>query len=158
MHERDILIDMILSTLRDLLPKRPQLKLIIMSATIKADVFSRYFNDCPVLVIPGRTHPVEVYHLEDILEVLNHRVEQPENKNRAFRTGKPNQLDVNYQQMIEPYLTKMAADGKFPDHVITSMRLRLSEESPTALVLKLLQHISTQKRQGAILLFFPGKN
>lgn len=39
--------------LRDILPKRPDLKVILMSATLNADLFSSYFNYCPVVEIPG---------------------------------------------------------------------------------------------------------
>ncbi len=41
-----------------LLPRRPDLRLVLMSATVNEGVFSRYFNGCPVLHIPGFTHPV----------------------------------------------------------------------------------------------------
>ena len=41
--------------LRDMLPKRPDLKIILMSATLNADLFSAYFNGCPVIDIPGRS-------------------------------------------------------------------------------------------------------
>jgi ATP-dependent RNA helicase DHX29 len=39
-----------------------------MSATVDADKFTRYFKDCPVINIPGRTFPVEVNFLEDVIE------------------------------------------------------------------------------------------
>ena len=47
---------------------RPQLKVILMSATLKAEMFSEYFGNCPMVNIPGFTFPVTEYYLEDILE------------------------------------------------------------------------------------------
>jgi len=59
-HERSLNIDFLLGYLKQLLPRRPDLKLIITSATIDPQRFSRHFNDAPVLEISGRTYPVEV--------------------------------------------------------------------------------------------------
>ena len=52
-HERSLDSDFLLIILRDLLPKRPDLRIVLMSATINADLFSRYFGGCPVMTIPG---------------------------------------------------------------------------------------------------------
>ncbi|PLR52171.1 ATP-dependent RNA helicase HrpA [Chimaeribacter arupi] len=59
-HERSLNIDFILGYLRQLLPKRPDLKVIITSATIDPQRFSRHFNNAPVIEVSGRTYPVEV--------------------------------------------------------------------------------------------------
>lgn len=59
-HERSLNIDFILGYLKQLLPKRPDLKLIITSATIDPERFSRHFNDAPVIQVSGRTYPVEI--------------------------------------------------------------------------------------------------
>ena len=62
-HERSLNIDFLLGYLKQLLPKRPDLKLIITSATIDPEKFSRHFNQAPIIEISGRTYPVEVrYH------------------------------------------------------------------------------------------------
>ena len=53
-HERSEESDFLLLILRELLPKRPDLRVILMSATINADLFSTYFNDIPTVEIPGR--------------------------------------------------------------------------------------------------------
>jgi ATP-dependent helicase HrpA len=58
-HERSLNIDFLLGYLRQLLPKRPDLKLIITSATIDPQRFSRHFHDAPVIEVSGRTFPVE---------------------------------------------------------------------------------------------------
>ncbi|ASI90900.1 ATP-dependent RNA helicase HrpA [Vibrio mediterranei] len=58
-HERSLNIDFILGYLRELLPKRPDLKIIITSATIDPERFSKHFNDAPIIEVSGRTYPVE---------------------------------------------------------------------------------------------------
>ncbi|ETO49141.1 hypothetical protein L325_0124400 [Yersinia pestis 9] len=59
-HERSLNIDFILGYLRELLPKRPDLKVIITSATIDPQRFSQHFNNAPIIEVSGRTYPVEV--------------------------------------------------------------------------------------------------
>ncbi|MBL8405881.1 MAG: DEAD/DEAH box helicase, partial [Dechloromonas sp.] len=59
-HERSLNIDFLLGYLKQLLPKRPDLKLIITSATIDAERFSQHFNGAPVIEVSGRLYPVEV--------------------------------------------------------------------------------------------------
>jgi len=67
-HERSLNIDFLLGYLKQLLPRRPDLKLIITSATIDAERFSQHFNGAPVIEVSGRLYPVEVRHrpVEDI--------------------------------------------------------------------------------------------
>lgn len=59
-HERSLNIDFLLGYLKQILPKRPDLKLIITSATIDLQRFSAHFNDAPVIEVSGRTYPVEI--------------------------------------------------------------------------------------------------
>ncbi|MDD5389140.1 MAG: DUF3418 domain-containing protein [Gallionellaceae bacterium] len=59
-HERSLNIDFLLGYLKTLLPRRPDLKLILSSATLEADRFSAYFNGAPVIEVSGRTYPVEM--------------------------------------------------------------------------------------------------
>ena len=59
-HERSLNIDFLLGYLKQLLPKRPDLKVIITSATIDTQRFSSHFNNAPVIEVSGRTFPVEV--------------------------------------------------------------------------------------------------
>jgi ATP-dependent helicase HrpA len=58
-HERSLNIDFILGYLKQLLPRRPDLKVIITSATIDPERFSRHFGDAPIVEVSGRTYPVE---------------------------------------------------------------------------------------------------
>ncbi len=59
-HERSLNIDFILGYLKNLLPKRPDLKIIITSATIDPERFSKHFDDAPIIEVSGRTFPVDV--------------------------------------------------------------------------------------------------
>ncbi len=59
-HERSLNIDFLLGYLKQLLPKRPDLKLIITSATIDPEHFAQQFGDAPILNVSGRTYPVEL--------------------------------------------------------------------------------------------------
>src|SRR5690606_30528671 len=61
-HERSLNIDFLLGYIKQLLPKRPDLKVIITSATIDVARFSRHFDDAPMVEVSGRTYPVEVLY------------------------------------------------------------------------------------------------
>ena len=66
-HERTLSTDVLMGLLMEVLPKRQkgseygELKVVVMSATLDADKFQKYFHDAPLLSVPGRTHPVEVF-------------------------------------------------------------------------------------------------
>src|SRR3954449_2479802 len=64
-HERSLNIDFLLGYVKRLLPRRPDLKLIITSATIDPDRFARHFDDAPVVEVSGRTYPVSVRYRPD---------------------------------------------------------------------------------------------
>ncbi|KAI0469537.1 P-loop containing nucleoside triphosphate hydrolase protein [Xylaria cf. heliscus] len=61
-HERTIATDILFALLKKTLKRRPDLKVIVTSATLDADKFSEYFNQCPIFTIPGRTFPVEILY------------------------------------------------------------------------------------------------
>ena len=61
-HERTMATDILMGLLKEVVLRRPDLKIIIMSATLDAQKFQRYFNDAPLLAVPGRTHPVEIFY------------------------------------------------------------------------------------------------
>ncbi|MFV2197377.1 ATP-dependent RNA helicase HrpA [Nocardiopsis sp. LOL_012] len=82
-HERSLNIDFLLGYLKQLLPKRPDLKVIITSATIDPERFSRHFDDAPIVEVSGRTYPVEVRYRPLSEEILD-----PEEKNPGGRTDR----------------------------------------------------------------------
>jgi ATP-dependent helicase HrpA len=77
-HERSLNIDFLLGFLHQLLPKRPDLKLIITSATIDPGQFARHFGDAPVVEVSGRTFPVEVRYRPLALTEDGPERDQPE--------------------------------------------------------------------------------
>jgi ATP-dependent RNA helicase DHX29 len=80
-HERSIDSDFLLIILRSLMLIRPDLKVVLMSATVDADRFSKYLNNAPVMNIPGRTFPVQVRYLEDAIELTHYKVTSGEKLN-----------------------------------------------------------------------------
>lgn len=78
-HERTLATDILFGFLKEILPKRPELKMIVMSATLDINKFQEYFN-APLIVIPGRTFPVTIKYVnqpvDDYLESAVERVIQ----------------------------------------------------------------------------------
>jgi ATP-dependent helicase HrpA len=78
-HERSLNIDFLLGYLKRILPKRPDLKIIVTSATIDVESFSRHFGDAPVIEVSGRGYPIETYYREPeerVEDALDVQVEQ----------------------------------------------------------------------------------
>ena len=67
-HERSLNIDFLLGYLKQLLPKRPDLKVIVTSATIDPQSFSKHFDDAPIIEVSGRTYPIEVRYRPTVRE------------------------------------------------------------------------------------------
>ena len=67
-HERDKFTDFLLTVLKDCLPKFQHLKLLLMSASMDAPLYSKYFGSCPIIRVSGRSFPVTEYYLEDVLK------------------------------------------------------------------------------------------
>ena len=97
-HERSLNIDFLLGYLKRLLAKRPELKLIITSATIDVERFSDFFNQAPVFSVSGRSFPVDVFYRppyeedeysqslpDQIVNTINEIIE--EEKNRRWQIG-----------------------------------------------------------------------
>lgn len=95
-HERTVATDILFALLKKAAMKRPELKVIITSATLNSSKFSNYFNDCPIINIPGKTFPVEVLYsqspqmdyIEAALEcVLNIHINEGPGDILVFLTG-----------------------------------------------------------------------
>ncbi|KAJ8600576.1 hypothetical protein CTAYLR_008190 [Chrysophaeum taylorii] len=61
-HERTLSTDVLMGLLKELLVQRKDLRVVVMSATLDASKFQKYFDDAPLLRVPGRTHPVEIFY------------------------------------------------------------------------------------------------
>ncbi|KAH0541298.1 DEAH-box ATP-dependent RNA helicase prp43 [Glutinoglossum americanum] len=95
-HERTLATDILMGLLKEVSIRRRDLKIIIMSATLDAQKFQKYFNDAPLLAVPGRTHPVEIFYTpepeRDYVEaalrtVLQIHASEPEGDILLFLTG-----------------------------------------------------------------------
>ncbi|KAH8926029.1 hypothetical protein BT69DRAFT_1058380 [Atractiella rhizophila] len=71
-HERSTDSDFLLLELREMLKRNSKLKIILMSATINQQFFSDYFGGAPCITIPGFTHPVQDFHLEDVIRITSY--------------------------------------------------------------------------------------
>jgi len=63
-HERTIATDILFGLLKDLLVKRPELKVVVMSATLDTEKFTTFWDDAPLIQVSGRTFPVEIVYSE----------------------------------------------------------------------------------------------
>lgn len=95
-HERTLATDTLMGLLKEVIKRRPDLKIVVMSATLDAQKFQSYFNDAPLLAVPGRTHPVEIFYTQtperDYVEaalrtVLQIHATEPEGDILLFLTG-----------------------------------------------------------------------
>lgn len=94
-HERSLDGDFLLTLLRDLPRRRrdaglPPVKLVLMSATLNAALFSDYLNGAPIISAPGRSFPVETVHLEQIYDTLDYVID-PDNRSCRRPKGKTDQ-------------------------------------------------------------------
>uniref|UniRef100_A0A8C5PP75 Putative ATP-dependent RNA helicase DHX57 n=1 Tax=Leptobrachium leishanense TaxID=445787 RepID=A0A8C5PP75_9ANUR len=89
-HERTEESDFLLLILKDVIVQRPDIKIILMSATLNAELFSQYFHGCPVVNIPGRTFPVDRYFLEDAIAKTRYVLEEgsPYHRSTKLPPGK----------------------------------------------------------------------
>lgn len=95
-HERTLATDILMGLLKEVAIRRPDLKIVIMSATLDAQKFQTYFNDAPLLAVPGRTHPVEIFYTQEperdyveaaLRTVLQIHATEPEGDILLFLTG-----------------------------------------------------------------------
>lgn len=98
-HERSLNIDFLLGYLKRLLPQRPDLKVIITSATIDVQRFSKHFADAPVIEVSGRTYPVEVLYRPPLEAESSNQLPQSvadavEELEQLERSGNKSQGDV----------------------------------------------------------------
>ena len=95
-HERTLSTDILMGLLKEVALRRPDLKIVIMSATLDAQKFQTYFNNAPLLAVPGRTHPVEIFYTQEperdyveaaLRTVLQIHATEPEGDILLFLTG-----------------------------------------------------------------------
>tara|TARA_B110000977_G_scaffold173543_1_gene226774 strand:+ start:4236 stop:7760 length:3525 start_codon:yes stop_codon:yes gene_type:complete len=108
-HERTIHTDVLFGLLKKCCAKRPDLKIIVTSATLDAEKFSSYFMNCPIFTIPGRTFPVEVMYTKApesdymdaaLITVMQIHLTEPEGDILLFLTGQE-EIDAACQTLFE---------------------------------------------------------
>ncbi|KAL3426041.1 ATP-dependent RNA helicase DHX8 [Phlyctema vagabunda] len=108
-HERTIATDVLFALLKKTLKRRPDLKIIVTSATLDADKFSAYFNECPIFSIPGRTFPVEVMYSREpesdyldaaLVTVMQIHLTEPPGDILLFLTGQE-EIDTSCEILFE---------------------------------------------------------
>ena len=100
-HERHITTDILLGVLRYLLPRRPDLKLVLMSATINEQLFSEAFGGAPILRVPGRTFPIDVEYIPSHNYPATTTVPQQANDDIRSRMSRTKIHPAPYLQVLE---------------------------------------------------------
>ncbi|KAL3375265.1 hypothetical protein AABB24_006646 [Solanum stoloniferum] len=161
-HERGMNEDFLLIVLKDLLPRRPELRLILMSATLNAELFSSYYGGAPMIHIPGFTHPVRSHFLENILEMTRYRL-TPYNQIDNYGQDKMWKMQ---KQTIRKRKTQIAsaveeslesADfGQYNPLTRDSLSCWNPDSIGFNLIEHVLCHICRNERPGAVLVFMTG--
>lgn len=144
-----MLTDFLLIVLRQLAQRRKSLKLVLMSATVNAEIFADYFGGCGQIEIPGRTFPVEEFRLEDILKMTKYEVK--EGSDYALKPSQANQTG----RLSKSTLRKLYYP-RYDSKVIHSLSVVDETVINYELLANLLEYITESQDEGAILVFMPG--
>ncbi|KAI4300544.1 hypothetical protein L6164_033912 [Bauhinia variegata] len=157
-HERGMNEDFLLIILRDLLPRRPDLRLILMSATINADMFSKYFANAPMIHIPGFTFPVTEFFLEDVLEKTRYNIKS-EFDNYEGNSSRRRKQQVSKKDPLTELFEDIDIDAHYKNYS-TAARKSLEAWSGSKMDLGLveaaIEYICRNEGDGAILVFLTG--
>uniref|UniRef100_A0A3Q3ICP9 RNA helicase n=1 Tax=Monopterus albus TaxID=43700 RepID=A0A3Q3ICP9_MONAL len=147
-HERDINTDFLMVVLRDVVQAYPEVRIILMSATIDTTMFREYFFNCPVIEVFGRTFPVQEYFLEDCIQ-MTHFVPPPMDRKKKEKDEEGGDDDTNCNAIC---------GSEYTVETKQSMAQINEKETSFELVEALLKYIETLQVAGAVLIFLPGWN
>ena len=155
-HERSIDSDFLLIVLRKLLQRRPDMKVVLMSATVNAQRFSNYLDQAPILNIPGRTFPVDTKYLEDAIELTNF--------NGIARYRDAGEVEDDEEDILIDNSSKATLSADNIKHYSANTRNALLQFDEYRinydLILKILETLATNddyiQYSNAILVFLPG--
>ncbi|KAG0702732.1 P-loop containing nucleoside triphosphate hydrolase protein [Suillus ampliporus] len=143
-HERSVDGDFLLLELKEILAQHPTLKVVLMSATINHETFVKYFNNAPMLTIPGFTHPITDLYLEDYISSVSYKPasikpdrKESEEEKHAFRD----------------YCSSRGLGEEATSAIQNIMR---AERIDYQLITAVVQHIVATSQRGGILIFLPG--
>ncbi|XP_036369202.1 ATP-dependent DNA/RNA helicase DHX36 isoform X3 [Octopus sinensis] len=154
-HERDLLSDFLMVIIKDLLVTRPDIKVILMSATLNAEMFSIYFGGAPMINIPGFTYPVKEYYLEDVLEMTNYQPPEAKRPKWGMRGMANARKEETERQQMKDWIRETIQGSYSPAtcHSLASMDHKFID---IELVAELIKYICYKKEDGAILVFLTG--
>uniref|UniRef100_A0A4X2LKK4 ATP-dependent DNA/RNA helicase DHX36 n=2 Tax=Vombatus ursinus TaxID=29139 RepID=A0A4X2LKK4_VOMUR len=161
-HERNLQSDVLMTVVKDLLNSRPDLKVILMSATLNAEKFSEYFDHSPMIHIPGFTFPVAEFLLEDVIEKIRYIPENIDRKpqfKRGFMQGHVNrpekeEKEAIYKERWPDYVRQLR--GRYSATTIDILEMMDDDKVDLNLIVALIRHIVLEEEDGAILVFLPG--
>ncbi|XP_012658121.1 ATP-dependent RNA helicase A isoform X2 [Otolemur garnettii] len=148
-HERDINTDFLMVVLRDVVQAYPEVRIVLMSATIDTSMFCEYFFNCPIIEVYGRTFPVQEYFLEDCIQ-MTHFIPPPKDKKKKDKDEEGGEDDDANCNLI-------CGDEYGPETKMSMAQLN-EKETPFELIESLLKYIETLNVPGAVLVFLPGWN
>lgn len=162
-HERGMNEDFLLIVLKELLPRRKDLRLILMSATLNAELFSDFFGGAPVIHIPGFTYPVRPHFLEEVLEITGYKLTSfnqvdDYGQDRLWKTQKqlaPYRRKNQITSLVEDAVNKSSYDS-YSSRVRDSLASWLPDSIGFNLIEAVLCHICRKERPGAVLVFMTG--
>ncbi|KAL3801900.1 hypothetical protein ACHAW5_005288 [Stephanodiscus triporus] len=150
-HERNLDSDVLIAILKQTLPLVPNLSVVLMSATMDADRFAKYFGEStPRMHIPGFTHPVQDFMLEDVLEMTGYI---PPKKNPANVKRYDVQDDADDPVERNPSSTPMACSLPLNERLKRMNENEIDYNLVSVLIKTLLQQ---KEDDGSILVFLPG--
>ncbi|TKR80757.1 hypothetical protein L596_014773 [Steinernema carpocapsae] len=150
-HERDIKTDFLLILLREVVRTYPHMRLILMSATFDVDLLKGYFGDFPVIEMNVRTHSVEHFFLEDVVQKLKY-FPSPSRK----RGDDDDYVDPMGDNFSERPLIAAHMEGMYTNLTKQALMKMREKEIPFELIEKLIVDIHQREQQGAVLVFLPG--
>ncbi|XP_049880517.1 dosage compensation regulator isoform X2 [Pectinophora gossypiella] len=163
-HERDADTDFALILLRDLAHTYPDVRIILMSATVDTTLFTTYFGNCPVIEVPGRTYPVTQYFLEDAIE-LTKFVPPLESRKRKASGKKASRDDdddedegMGADEQDEDLNKNCQLSSDYSPQTSQSMAQLSEKDLSFELIEAILLYITNLRQSGAVLVFLPGWN
>ncbi|XP_016285484.1 ATP-dependent RNA helicase A isoform X1 [Monodelphis domestica] len=148
-HERDINTDFLLVVLRDVVQAYPEVRIVLMSATIDTSMFCEYFFNCPIIEVFGRTYPVQEYFLEDCIQMTQF-IPPPKDKKKKDKDDDGGDDDDANCNLI--------CSDEYGPETKRCMAQMNEKETPFELIEALLKYIETLNVPGAVLVFLPGWN
>ncbi|KAF5952437.1 hypothetical protein HYC85_010381 [Camellia sinensis] len=155
--------DFLLIVLKDLLPRRRDLRLILMSATLNAELFSNYFGGAPTIHIPGFTYPVKAHFLEDVLEMTGYKLTSfnqidDYGQEKMWKTQRqlvPRKRKNQITALVEDALSKSNFEN-YSARARDSLSCWIPDCIGFNLIEACLCHICRKERPGAVLVFMTG--